>query len=159
MQEWRVRVGPMKAVMSFTIFRRMIAIAAIASLGLFGAIILANEKGQNGDRDRAPHIRFAARDRENEGDWYKEHRDDLPVGFRQEDRLTPSLESRLRVGEVLDPELRGRTEPVAGELLQKLPVAPRNYRYAVLAGHLLLVEEKTWNVSDVFHFELDFGCP
>lgn len=152
--------GPKNVVMSFTISRRIIAIAAVASLGLFGAIILAKEKGQNGDdRDRAAHTRFDARDRENAEEWYMEHRADLPVGFREEDRLTPDLEARLRSGEVLDPELRWRTEAVPGELLQTLPPAPRNHRYVALAGHLLLVDEKTWNVSDIFHFELDFGRP
>jgi|HubBroStandDraft_6_1064221.scaffolds.fasta_scaffold667835_2 hypothetical protein len=104
--------------MSFTLFRRMIAIVAIAWLGLSGAIILAKEKGQNvGDGDGAEHPRFDTRDRENAGEWYKKHRDDLPPGFRQADRLTPSVESKLRVGEVLDPELRWRTEPVPAELL------------------------------------------
>jgi hypothetical protein len=146
--------------MSFTILRRVIAVVAIASLGLFGAIIFARENARSGDdRDRAPHTRFDARDRENAGEWYKEHRDDLPAGFREEDHLTPNLEAKLRVGEALDPELRSRTEPVPDELLEKLPSAPRNYRYVALAGHLLLVDERTWNVSDVFHFELDFGRP
>ncbi|HEV7968614.1 MAG TPA: hypothetical protein VGP19_13640 [Candidatus Acidoferrales bacterium] len=45
------------------------------------------------------------------------------------------------------------------DLLEKLPAPPRDYRYLVLDGHLLLVQEKTWNVSDVLHFEVDFGRP
>jgi hypothetical protein len=43
--------------------------------------------------------------------------------------------------------------------VEKLPPPPDNYQYMVLDGHLLLVNEKTWNVSDVLHFELDFGRP
>ena len=140
--------------------RRLIAIFAIMSLGLFGAIILAQERSTSADTTASgQHTRFDARDRELAGEWYRERQADLPSGFREEDRLTPNSESRLRVGEVLDSDLRGKIQPVSADLLQKLPLAPRNYRYVILDGHLLLVDERTWNVSDVLHFELDFGRP
>ena len=140
--------------------RRLIAIFAMISLGLFGAIILAQERVPTADApDRGQHTRFDARDRGIAGEWYKDHQADLTRGFRAEDRLAPSSESRLRVGEVLDSDLRSRIEAVPGDLLQKLPIPARNYQYAVLDGHLLLVDAKTWNVSDVLHFELDFGRP
>lgn len=140
--------------------RRLIAIFAMISLGLFGAIILAQERVPTADApDRGQHTRFDARDRGIAGEWYKEHQGDLPRGFRAEDRLTPNSESKLRVGEVLDSDLRSRIEAAPGDLLQKLPIPARNYQYAVLDGHLLLVDAKTWNVSDVLHFELDFGRP
>jgi Ni/Co efflux regulator RcnB len=142
------------------IARRFAAVAAIASLGFFGAIILAKARSQNAaEPDRAQHTRFDARDRENIGEWYKEHQENLPRGFREDDRLPSNRESRLRVGEVLDSDLRSRTQPVPSDLLEKLPAPPRDYRYLVLDGHLLLVQEKTWNVSDVLHFEVDFGRP
>lgn len=140
--------------------RRLVAIFAALSLGLFGAIILAQERVPNVDAPgRGQHTRFDARDRGIAGEWYKDHQADLTRGFRAEDRLTPTSESRLRVGEVLDSDLRSRIEAVPGDLLQKLPLPPRNDQYAVLDGHLLLVDAKTWIVSDVLHFELDFGRP
>jgi hypothetical protein len=150
----------MRVLMKPMIVRRVIAILAIAVIGLFGAIILAEERYQNGGgQDSGLHTRLDARDRETAGQWYREHLGNLPAGFRLEDRLTPSWESALRVGEILRSDLRGRTLPVPADLLQKLPLPPRAYRYLVLDGHLLIVEEKTWNVSDVLHFELDFGRP
>jgi hypothetical protein len=140
--------------------RRLIAIFAIMSLGLFGAIILAQERVPAGETsDRVQHTRFDARDREIAGAWYRERRGDFPEGFREEDRLTPNSELRLRVGEALDPDLRWRIQPVPNDLLEKLPPPARDSRYVILDGHLLLVDGKTWNVSDVLHFELDFGRP
>lgn len=141
-------------------FRRLAAILAILSLGFFGAIILAQERVPNGDMPKGgQHTRFDARDRETAGEWYRASRVDLPTGFREEDRLTPELESKLRVGEALDTELRERIQPAPGDLVQKLPPPLRDCQYVALDGHLLLVNEKTWNVSDVLHFELDFGRP
>jgi hypothetical protein len=140
--------------------RRLAAIFAVLSLGFFGAIILARERVPSGDAlERGQHTRFDARDREVAGEWYKANRVSLPAGFREQDRLTPELESKLRVGRALDSELRGRIEPAPVELVQKLPPPVRNHRYVALDGHLLLVDERTWNVSDVLHFELDFGRP
>jgi hypothetical protein len=84
---------------------------------------------------------------------------DRPAGFREGDRLTPELESNLRVGGALNSDLRGRLQPAPADLIRRLPPPPPDDQYAALDGHLLLLNEKTWNVSDVLHFELDFGRP
>lgn len=144
--------------------RRLIAVAAVALIGLFGALILAQGHGQRQDANFRPevkHTRFDARDRANVGDWYRssQQAQELPEGFRSSDRLSPASESRLRVGDILDPDLRSETRPLPAELLQKLSPPAGDYRYLILDGHLLLVQQKSWNVSDVLHFELDFGRP
>lgn len=140
--------------------RRLTALIAIAILGFFGAIICAQEGSQKAEGgNRAGHTRFDARDRASVGEWYKENRDRLPPGFREQDHLDSHLESNLRIGEILDPALRTKTQPVEADLLQRLPLPPWDNRYVALDGHLLLVNEKTWKVSDVLHFELDFGRP
>lgn len=142
------------------IVRRFTAIVVIALFGLFGAMILAQDRGQDRDnRTHGQHTRFDARDRENVGEWYREHRNDPPPGFRDGDHLTARLESSLRVGDVLHSDLQQRAESVPADLLQILPASSPNLRYLVLDGHLLLVDVKTWNVCDVIHFELDFGRP
>ena len=140
--------------------RRFIAVVAVALIALFGAMILAQERGQDPDEGkRVQRTRFDARDREKVGEWYKDHRDDLPPGFEPEDRLSQSAESSLRIGEQLDPTLRQNIKPAPGDLLQKLPPVAPGYRYEVLDGHLLILNGKTWRVSDVLHFERDFGRP
>jgi hypothetical protein len=140
--------------------RRFIAIFAVALLGLFGAMIFAKERGQNGpSTESVQHLRFDARDRQRVGEWYEEHKDGLPDGFRAADHLDPESESRLRIGQVLEPDLRRDLRAVPADLLEKLPLAASGESYEALDGHLLLVNEKSWNVSDVLHFELDFGRP
>jgi hypothetical protein len=140
--------------------RRLAAILAVLSLGCFAAILLAQDRVPGGDAsDRGRHARFDARDREVAGEWYRASRVSLPAGFREQDRPTPEWESKLRVDEALDSELRGRIVPAPVELVQKLPPPLGDYQYVALDGHLLLVDERTWNVSDVLHFELDFGRP
>ena len=146
------------------VIRRLIAVAAVALIGLFGALILAQGHGRRQDSNYLPaaqHTRFDARDRANVGDWYRARGQgsDLPDGFQPGDRLSPASESRLRVGEILDPDLRSETHTLSSALLEKLPPPAVGYRYLVLDGHLLLVDQKSWNVSDVLHFELDFGRP
>jgi hypothetical protein len=140
--------------------RRFIAIVAVALIGLFGVLILARGSGRSQgaeDVTRAQHKRFDVRDRENVGEWYKGHQGNLPPGFQAEDRLSPSSEAKLRIGEIMNPELRPMVRPAPVDLLRKLPPAATGYRYEILNGHLLLLEDRTWNVSDVLHFELDFG--
>lgn len=141
--------------------RRLLAVVTIALLGLFGAMIFAKERGGRSGLDsaRVQHLRFDARDRERVGEWYKERQDDLPQGFQMTDRLDPQSESRLRIGQVLEPDLRSKIVPVPPDLLEKLPPAASGERYEVLDGHLVLLNERSWNVSDVLHFELDFGRP
>src|SRR4051812_38097080 len=116
------------------IIRRFIAIAAVALIGLFGALILAQGHGQRQQanlRRAAQHTRFDARDRANVGDWYRarQQQKDLPNGFQSSALLSSASESRLRVGEPLDSDLRSETLPVPSELLQKLPPAAGDYRY------------------------------
>lgn len=142
------------------IVRRLIAIFSVAMLGLFGAIIFAKARGRSEpSSEPAQHLRFDARDRERVGEWYKERQDDLPEGFRATDRLDPESESQLRIGQALQPELRREILPVPPDLLEKLPPAAPGQRYEVLDGHLVLLNQRSSNVSDVLHFELDFGRP
>lgn len=142
------------------LIRRLVAIFAIALIGLFGAMILAQGRGQNdGGTASARHVRFDAKDRENVGEWYKQHQEESPRGLQAGDRLSALAESKLRIGDVLAPDLRGNLQPVPTVVLQRLAPAARGYRYEILDGHLLLLQDKTWKVSDVLHFEQEFGRP
>ena len=73
--------------------RRLIAIVAVVLIGLFGAMILAQDRGREvqgpGNEERAGHTRFDARDRENVGAWYRSNLQRLPPGFQPQDRLDP----------------------------------------------------------------------
>lgn len=107
--------------------------------------------------DRESHTKFDNRDRQAARKWYNEHRENLPQGFRDEDRLRPEEESRLQLGVALDANTRKRVRPAPVDLLRRLPPPPRHYRYALVNEHLLLVEDRTWNISDIIHLHGDEG--
>ncbi|HLY63444.1 MAG TPA: hypothetical protein VKV95_22105 [Terriglobia bacterium] len=104
------------------------------------------------DRNRDNDHRFRDRDRQAARDWYDHHRDHPPAGFREREWLAPEYESRMRVGYVLDPEMRRMARPVPQDLLYQLQPPPRHYRYVVIGGHVCLVDEG-YRIHDVIHLE------
>jgi Ni/Co efflux regulator RcnB len=129
-----------------------------AVFSLAGSVLPAREHSQDvDDRDRTSHTKFDDRDRRAVRQWFNEHREKLPQGFREQDRLSPDQESRLQPGVVLDADTRRRVRPAPVDLLRRLPPPGRHYRYAVVDDHILLVEDKTWSVSDIIHMHLDAG--
>lgn len=109
---------------------------------------------QDNDRDRDDHHEFRDRDRRAAHDWYEHHRDHEPRGFRRGDWLAPEYESRLRVGFVLDRDMRRRAYPVPDDLLYELPPCPPHYRYVVIGGHVCLVD-RGYRVHDLIHLEFN----
>lgn len=80
---------------------------------------------------------------------------DGPQGFRDEHRSRPKEE--LQAGTTLDSSTRKRVYPVPVDLLRRLPPPPRHYRYGILNEHLLIVEDRTWNMSDIIRLPGDDG--
>ncbi len=120
-----------------------------------GSKASTQEREHERDRDHERERRhFEDHDRRAAQDWYKEHRNHLPEGLRERDRLRPEFEARMREGEVLDVELRHRIRPVPRELLVELPPCPRHYRYVIIGGHICLIDDG-YHVHDVVHFELN----
>ena len=121
-----------------------------------------HDRGDDHDRDHGHHHewdrdrpQFDDYERGSSRDWYDAHRDHRPVGFRDRDRLSRELESRFRVGVVLDPELRRRMHPAPADLLVTLPPPPRHYRYVVVGEHVCMVDDG-YRLADVIHVELNF---
>jgi hypothetical protein len=86
------------------------------------------------------HHKFDDHDREITRSWCAENRDRLPAGFRPDDRLSPEIEARLRVGSVLDVELKSRVVPLPTDLLKRLPPPPVDLHYVALGGHVALLD-------------------
>jgi hypothetical protein len=61
----------------------------------------------------------------------------------------------MRIGYVLDPEMRRMSRPVPEDLLYQLPPCPRHYRYIEIGDHILLVDRR-YRVHDLIHLELNF---
>jgi Ni/Co efflux regulator RcnB len=119
-----------------------LAIGAAAALFAFsGAMALAQERG---------HDRFDDHDQQVTRDWYNQHRDHPPAGFRNEDRLSADEESRLREGAVLDRHLRRRMHAAPHDLVAQLPPPAHNHRYVAIGGHVGLIDNRN-HVKAIIH--------
>jgi len=114
-----------------------VAIGAAAVLLAFsGATALAQERHE--DRDQVAR------------DWYSQHKDHPPMGFRTEDRLSADEESRLREGEVLDRNLRRRVHAVPHDLARRLPPPEHGHHYVVIGGHIGEIDRRN-HVKAIIH--------
>jgi hypothetical protein len=86
--------------------------------------------------------------------WYREHQNNLPPGLAKRDRLPPGLERQLVVRGELPPGLRKKIQPCPDDLERRLPPPPPDCRHAVIGGHIVLVNTRSFVVVDVFHLEL-----
>jgi hypothetical protein len=106
------------------------------------------------NQNRRDDHRFKDNERQAAREWYQQHRDRPPVGFRDRDRLAPDRLARLQAGQMLDRDLRKDAHPVPRDLLSRLSPAPRGYRYLVVGGHVVLVDDH-YNVQDLIRFDID----
>jgi Ni/Co efflux regulator RcnB len=117
-------------------------VAAAALIALSGPTTQAQERGG--------HTQFDDHDQQVARDWYTQHKDHPPAGFRNNDRLSADEESRLREGEVLDRNLRRKVHSAPHDLTRRLPPPARNHRYVAIGGHVGLVDDK-YRVKAVIH--------
>jgi len=140
--------------------RKLVAIVACLTLIAGGSFALAKENGSSGHdnsdkskkknphgehHDNGRHVanghhKFDSHDREVTSSWCHEHRENLPIGFRPSDRLTPQFEARLRVGVVLDVDLRKFVHSAPVDLVKRLPPPPVDLHYIAIGGHVGLLD-------------------
>jgi Ni/Co efflux regulator RcnB len=131
------------------------AAMTLALLAVSGRVSLAQDRGQEhgqgqGSQNQAPQERkFRDEDRQATQDWVQQHQKKLGAGWRQQDRLSPTLQARLRPGQRLDPELRRQIHPVPADLARRYGPAPRGYRYVVIGGNVVLIDDG-YQVHDLF---------
>lgn len=136
-------------------------VAAIFALGCSHAFAQGVWRDHDRDHEREEvrddHDRdhfYADHDRDAMRGWYNEHRDHLPPGLRDRDRLPPELERRLVIRGILPVELRSRMYPCPQDLERRLPPPPPDCAHMVIGGHIVLVNRVNFQIVDVFHFEL-----
>ena len=138
--------------------RMLVALAACAVVVAAGTVTSAKEheeQGHGGSKKKHSHHghhsdhgkhyanghhKFDDHDREIAQSWCTENREHLPAGFRPDDRLAPELDARLRIGSVLDVDLRSRIHPLPDDLLKRLPPPPVDLRYVAIGGHVAIVD-------------------
>ena len=135
--------------------KTLLSIAACCAMVVAGAAAFAKEHENHGHKghegrhghhsDHGKHYanghhKFDDHDRELAHSWCVENREHLPAGFRPDDRLSPEFEARLRVGTVLDVELKKLVLPLPVDLMKRLPAPPVELHYAAVGGHVALLD-------------------
>jgi Ni/Co efflux regulator RcnB len=141
---------------------------ALAFLAVSGRAALAQNRGQDHGRgngqnqgqndanwNRDHHTTFNNQDRQVTRDWYQQHQQSLGRGWRQQDHLSPGMQSRLRPGQQLDPQLRRQMYWLPADLSRRYAPAPRGFRYAVIGGNIVMLDGN-YHVYDVFAINLRF---
>jgi Ni/Co efflux regulator RcnB len=126
-----------------------------AVLAVTASAALAQYQGrERSAQSRETHTQYNDGERQAAHDWYNQHQDRPPVGFRPSDRLPPEAESRLQPGATFDRDLRRRAHPVPPDLRRRLPNPPSGYRHVAVGGHIALIDRQN-HISDVIHLEIN----
>lgn len=81
--------------------------------------------------------------------YLRDNRSGLPPGLAKREKLPPGLERQLRVRGKLPPGLQKKVQPLPIELERELRVLPTGYRRVVVAGNVVLMNEKTAVIYDI----------
>jgi Ni/Co efflux regulator RcnB len=125
------------------------AVTAVLALTTCAAVAQDRDR-QDNNRNRQVHDRFDDHDQQVTRDWYNKNQSRHPAGFRDQDRLSPEQEGRIREGERLDNNLRRNVHPVPSDLGRQLPPPPPRHRYAAIGGHVVLMDNN-YQVKSVIH--------
>jgi Ni/Co efflux regulator RcnB len=110
------------------------------------------DRGENRGQAKKHYRQFNDNQRQAARQYYKQHQGE-PVF--QRNQWNNDYESRLQPGYVLDPDMRRLSRPAPRDLTRGLGPAPRGYRYIVVGGHVVLVDNG-YRVHDAIHLELNF---
>jgi|SRR5579864_1475992 len=134
--------------------RWWMAACAAALFSLSASAAVAQERGKQDDQNRQNHSGFNDHDQQVTQDWYKQHQNKPPAGFRNRDRLSPDEESRLQVGSPLDSRLRTKAHPIPRDLSRQLAHPPRNSRYVAIGGHVAQIDKQN-RVQNVIQVQVN----
>jgi len=82
-------------------------------------------------------------------DWFRTNQSGLPPGLAKREKLPPGLEKQLRTRGKLPPGLQKKIQPLPPQLERDLRVLPTGYRRVVIAGNVVLMNEKTAVIYDL----------
>jgi hypothetical protein len=132
-------------------------VLTIAMAALVGSAAVAGQtttgSGTQTGNAAPPKVTFSENDRKVTLTWFDANQLNPPPGLRSTDRLSPSIESQLQQGFVLDQLLKEQVHPVPTDLLHMLAPPPGIYRYAIVGWHLVLIDDsyKTFDVIHIGH--------
>jgi hypothetical protein len=144
----------------------LISVTLVAILLVFGGSPLLAQKGKGkgkgkqqesaqtaGDKVRTALPEgervFTQQERVVVTNWFRDNRSGLPPGLAKRDRLPPGLEKQLRERGTLPPGLQKKIQPLPVALERQLQPLPTGWRRVVIAGNVVLMNERTSTVYDI----------
>jgi hypothetical protein len=115
-----------------------------------------NDQKLSQNRKRQNHAKFDDHDRQLTRGWYDQHRDKAVAGLRDQNRVTPYVDSRLQIGPAQDADRRTNPRPAPIEFWHRLTSSPRSYQYVAIRGHVAAIDDNYQDVNDLIHLRLDF---
>jgi hypothetical protein len=135
--------------------------AGLLALGLTGSAALGlgmggkkDEKAENRGQSKKEYRQLEEKQRQYAQTYYDQHQSHKV--FRADNRWKNDYETRLQPGYVLDSEMRRMSRPAPRDMIIGLGRAPRGYRYIVIGGHVILVDN-AYRVHDTVRIQLNFG--
>lgn len=81
--------------------------------------------------------------------YFRDNRSGLPPGLAKREKLPPGLERQLRKNGTLPPGLQKKMQPLPVELERQMRNLPTGWRRVVIAGHVIMMNEKTAAIYDL----------
>jgi len=81
--------------------------------------------------------------------YFRDNRSGLPPGLAKREKLPPGLERQLQKNGTLPPGLQKKIQPLPTELEKQMRLLPTGYRRVVIAGNMIMMNEKTAQIYDV----------
>ena len=81
--------------------------------------------------------------------YFEQNRSGLPPGLAKREQLPPGLQKHLERNGTLPPGLQKKVQPMPLELERRLRQLPTGYRRVVIAGNVILMNEKTAVIYDI----------
>lgn len=137
---------------------RVIAILLASALAVSTAFAQGKPDKPKSDKTAGEKIRevlpeaervFTIQERTKITNWFRDNRSGLPPGLAKRDKLPPGLAKQLRERGTLPPGLQKKIQPLPTALERELRVLPTGYRRAVIAGNVVLMNEKTSLIYDI----------
>jgi hypothetical protein len=105
------------------------------------------------DNDQGEHY-YNHHDQETFHEWYVHNENRLPPGLAKKDQLPPGLEKQLVRRGTLPPGLQKRIQPCPREIEHMLPPPPPDCAHVIIGGHIVLFNQRTNIVVDLYHFDI-----
>ena len=81
--------------------------------------------------------------------YFESNKAGLPPGLAKREKLPPGLQKHLERNGTLPPGLQKKVQPMPPELERRMRLLPTGYRRVVIAGNVILMNEKTAVIYDI----------